>query len=47
MNGPAMPKPDRTRDLFNWAVLVALAALAAGIYLAIALKIVKLGFTPP
>jgi hypothetical protein len=44
MNGPAMPKPDRTRNLSNWALLVVLAALAAALYLAIALKIAKLGF---
>jgi hypothetical protein len=44
MNAPAMPKPDRTRNLSNWALLVVLAALAAALYLAIALKIAKLGF---
>ncbi len=44
MNRPAMPKPDRTRNLSNWALLVVLAALAAALYLAIALKIAKLGF---
>jgi hypothetical protein len=44
MNGPAMPKPERTRNLSNWALLVVLAALAAALYLAIALKIAKLGF---
>jgi hypothetical protein len=44
MNHPAMPKPDPTRNLANLAVLVVLAALAAAIYLAIATKILKLGF---
>ena len=44
MNRPAMPKSDRTRNFSNWALLVVLAALAAALYFAIALKIAKLGF---
>ena len=44
MNDPAMPRPDRTRNLSNWALLVVLAALAAAIYLVVAMKIVKLAF---
>jgi hypothetical protein len=44
MNDPAMPKPDRTRNLSNWALLVVLAAFAAALYLAIMVKILKFGF---
>ena len=44
MNDPAMPKPDRTRNLANWALLVVLGVLAALLYVGIMFKIAKTGF---
>jgi len=46
MNDPAMTKTksDRTRRMLNWAVLVVLLAVAAGLYVGVIVKIVKSGF---
>jgi hypothetical protein len=45
-NDPAMTKTksDRTRRMWNWAVLVVLVAIAAGLYVGIILKASKSGF---
>ena len=37
-------KSDRTRRMWNWAVLVVLVAIAAGLYVGIILKASKSGF---
>jgi hypothetical protein len=42
--GPAMPNPNQTRKLLNWATLAVLAALAAAMYVGIIVKVVKFGF---
>ncbi len=44
MIDPVLPKPDRTRNLANWALLVGLAALAALLYVVVMVKIAKFGF---
>jgi hypothetical protein len=37
-------KSDRARGMWNWAVLVVLVAIAAGLYVGIILKASKSGF---
>lgn len=44
MNDPAMPKPQPTRKIPNWALLVVLLAVAAGLYVSVVLKIARIGF---
>ena len=44
MNDPLTPRPDPTRRWGKWLTLVALAALAALMYVSIIVKMTKFGF---
>jgi len=44
MNPPAMPTPDRRRDVRNWIVFMLLLAAAALMYAAIVMKIGRFGY---